>query len=66
MAHLLVIENWYSGIGHRFLRRIHELGHRFTFVSRDLRIGSPQLMFAVAAAITDSRFLLVFIFAILG
>jgi biotin carboxylase len=36
MAHLLVIENWYSGIGHRFLRHIHELGHRFTFVSRDL------------------------------
>lgn len=36
MAHLLVIENWYSGIGHRFLRRIQELGHRFTFVSRDL------------------------------
>lgn len=36
MAHLLVIENWYSGIGHRFLRRIQERGHRFTFVSRDL------------------------------
>lgn len=36
MAHLLVIENWYSGIGHRFLRRIVERGHRFTFVSRDL------------------------------
>jgi len=36
MAHLLVVENWYSGIGHRFLRRIVERGHRFTFVSRDL------------------------------
>ncbi len=36
MAHLLVIENWYGGIGHRFLRRIHDLGHRFTFVSREL------------------------------
>lgn len=35
MAHLLIIENWVEGTGRLFPQAIHELGHTYTFVTRN-------------------------------
>ncbi|WP_448567128.1 ATP-grasp domain-containing protein [Thalassotalea ganghwensis] len=35
MAHLLIIENWVEGTGRLFPKAIHELGHSYTFVTRN-------------------------------
>ncbi|MEU4762357.1 hypothetical protein AB0H12_03810 [Actinosynnema sp. NPDC023794] len=37
MAHLLMIESWVGAMGSSLPRAIHESGHRFTFLTRDLR-----------------------------
>jgi argininosuccinate lyase len=37
MGHLLVIESWITEMGHFVPERILGLGHRFTFVTRDLQ-----------------------------
>jgi argininosuccinate lyase len=44
MAHLLVIESWITEMGHFVPQRIQRLGHRFTFVTRDLQhyLNSPH------------------------
>lgn len=36
MGHLLLLENWVEGTGQLFPKRIKELGHTYTFVSRNL------------------------------
>lgn len=36
MAHLLMIESWVFSTAHLLPRAIHRLGHRFTFMTRDL------------------------------
>jgi biotin carboxylase len=43
-AHLLVIESWITEMGHFVPQRIQSLGHRFTFVTRDLQhyLKSPH------------------------
>jgi biotin carboxylase len=35
MAHLLIIENWVEGTGRLLPKNIHELGHSYTFVTRN-------------------------------
>lgn len=35
MAHLLIIENWVEGTGRLFPKAIRQLGHRYTFVTRN-------------------------------
>ncbi|WP_367130122.1 ATP-grasp domain-containing protein [Saccharothrix sp. HUAS TT1] len=37
MAHLLMIESWVGAMSSLLPRAIHESGHRFTFLTRDLR-----------------------------
>lgn len=35
MAHLLIIENWVEGTGRLLPKAIHELGHSYTFITRN-------------------------------